>query len=901
MDNSIALLLVEDSLPEQELIRDVFSSSPFDDCHVGTAVRLAEALAYLKDHAIDLIVLDLNLPDSDGLASLAAIREQAPDLPVIVLTGNDDVALGKEAMRLGAQDFLAKGSGAEVLLPRICFYALERYRAQQKTQTAEMFLRKSLDAMSAQIAIVNRKKEIVLVNRAWHDFASGFDSDPAESDEIGTFFKHCLLVKNSHENEIERIGETIERIFSGELASHEFEYSCEKEAKKRWLQVKITPFTDRRSEFVVVACDDITGRVEMEIMLRQSRNFLRTILDTSPNLIFVKDLRGRYVMVNQTLIDLYESSFEEMLGKTDFEILAAKNLDTAEALFFQHGDRLVLESEKMQVFDAQSLTAANGRKAWYRTVKVQMVQPDSEPLLLGIATDITEDLKNQTKRRRSEQLMRTLLNALHLRIILLDSSMQVIWANDRALRESSCDHNEEIIGREYREVWRDSGVCLDCPVSKALKTGKIEVQTQTSPENQVLRITGCPVMDENGHICQVISITEDISERLSLERQLRQAQKMESLGTLAGGIAHDFNNILTAILGFTELGRHKISADSDLADDLEEIHKAGMRARDLVHQILTFCRQVEQEIAPLDLSRVIREALKLLRASLPSSIRFFYDIPANLGLVQADPTQIHQVVMNLCTNAAHAMAGSGGELSATLTEKYLSQEDLVLYHDLVAGLYLEFTVSDTGRGIPPENLQVIFDPYFTTKEVGEGTGLGLAVVHGIVRDYGGYIEVASVVGEGTTFTILLPAYIGAEKEPTEEDHTVEAVGRGESILVVDDEPALLKVFQRLFKKHGYKVDTCKDPRQAQKKIQNNPIAYDLMLSDVVMPYISGDNLAVEARRIAQDLPVILMSGNINKITLSRELGDDVLLLKKPLDSNILLTAVRELLDGLDSQ
>ncbi|MFN2354082.1 MAG: response regulator [Desulfopila sp.] len=640
MDNNITLLLVEDSLAEQELIREALSSSLsssfFDGYHVDTAVRLAEALAYLRDHAADLVVLDLNLPDSDGLASLAAIREQAPDLPVIVLTVNDDVAMGKEAMRLGAQDFLAKGSGAEAMLPRICFYALERHRAQQKAQAAE-------------------------------------------------------------------------------------------------------------------------------------------------------------------------------------------------------------------------------------------------------------------------NLLRTLLDALPLRIVLLDGNMQVVWANDRALKESSRDHHEEILGRPCREIWQNHGSCHDCPARKALKTGEIEVYTDTISQDQTVRISGCPVVDHNGHIYQVIAITEDISERRSLERQLRQAQKMESLGTLAGGIAHDFNNILTAILGFTELGRRRVGADSALADDLEEIQKAGMRARDLVHQILTFSRQVEQEIVPLDLSRVIREALKLLRASLPSSIQLTHDIPVNLGMVAADPTQIHQVVMNLCTNAAHAMAGSAGELSVTLAAKHLSREDLVLYHDIVAGLYLEFTVSDTGRGIPPEDLQVIFDPYFTTKEVGEGTGLGLAVVHGIVRDCGGCIEVASVVGQGTTFTILLPASSGLEKEPTEDEHIAEAAGRGESILVVDDEPAILKVVRRLLEGRGYKVDTCKDPRRAQIKIQQSPKDCDLLLSDVVMPNIMGDRLAVEARRAARDLPVILMSGNIDKLTLSRELGDDVVLLKKPLDSNILLKTVRELLDGPDSR
>ena len=368
-----------------------------------------------------------------------------------------------------------------------------------------------------------------------------------------------------------------------------------------------------------------------------------------------------------------------------------------------------------------------------------------------------------------------------------------------------------------------------------------------------------PIKNTSGEIINFVAVKRDVTEEIKLEGKLRQAQKMEAIGTLAGGIAHDFNNILSAIIGYTELAEYEIPEGSKTREKLKEVLKAGRRAKDLVKQILAFSRQGDQERKPLQIGHIVKEALKLLRASLPTTIEIRRNIEPYTGIIEADPTQIHQVLMNLCTNAAHAMNNKGGMLEVGIRNVEVENEDIGLeYPNVPPGRYVMLTIRDTGHGMSAGVVERIFDPYYTTKEKGEGTGLGLAVVHGIVKSHGGAITVYSEIGKGSTFNIYFPAI---EKKVEEEKETGEVIHTGhQRILFVDDEPALVDIGKKMLEHLGHEVIIRTSSLEALEAFRNNPDRFDLVISDKTMPQMTGFDLARELKQIRPDIPIILCTG-----------------------------------------
>ena len=385
-------------------------------------------------------------------------------------------------------------------------------------------------------------------------------------------------------------------------------------------------------------------------------------------------------------------------------------------------------------------------------------------------------------------------------------------------------------------------------------------------------------------------------EREELESQLRQAQKMEAVGTLAGGIAHDFNNILAAILGYTELALMDVPQGAQLHENLAEIRKAGMRAKDLVQQILAFSRKAEERKRPIRLAPIIKEALKMLRASIPVTVDIRSRLDIEEDTVLADPTQIHQIMMNLCTNAAHAME-NGGILDVSLKGFHQGEGMESAFAALPPGDYLHMRVSDTGRGIPPELLEKIFDPYFTTKDKGSGTGLGLAVVHGIVTSLGGAMFVQSEMGKGSTFDIVLPKAATGTSDLLSEENREPAYGN-ERILFVDDEESVIRVGRQMLERLGYTVTAFSNPLEALKVFKDAPDAFDLIVTDMTMPDMTGDRFASEVMTVRPDAPVILCTGYSERITEdeAEKMGIKAFAMK-PLAIRELAATVRRVLDG----
>jgi PAS domain S-box-containing protein len=353
-------------------------------------------------------------------------------------------------------------------------------------------------------------------------------------------------------------------------------------------------------------------------------------------------------------------------------------------------------------------------------------------------------------------------------------------------------------------------------------------------------------------------------EKSRLEDQLQQAQKMEAIGTLAGGIAHDFNNILSVIIGYTELILMNGNVDSEVKQNLKEIFNASKHARDMVKQILAFSRQSKHERKPIQVRHIVKEALKMLRASLPATIKIQQKIEKNTGVIEADPAQFHQVLMNLCTNAAHAMHEKDGVLEISLSNIDWDQNAAARPPELEPGPYLKLSVSDTGDGIHPETRDQIFEPYFTTKEKGEGTGLGLAVVQGIIKSHNGAVTVESAVGQGSTFHLYLPIIQGNVK--TDEAASAPLPMGQERVLLVDDEQPLVEIGKQMLERLGYTVTARTSSVEALALFKAQPDRFDLVITDIVMPNMAGERLAEKLMDIRADIPVILCTGYSEKFT-----------------------------------
>ncbi len=395
--------------------------------------------------------------------------------------------------------------------------------------------------------------------------------------------------------------------------------------------------------------------------------------------------------------------------------------------------------------------------------------------------------------------------------------------------------------------------------------------------------------------CMKESLVSYEKEKSKLEKQIRHSQKMEAIGTLAGGVAHDFNNILYPILGYTEMAIDEVAKGSPAHESLGEIMTAAQRARKLVEQILTFSRLDHQGRTLLKMQGAVKEALNLIRSTLPATIEIVQKIDAECGPVLADPTQIQQVVMNLCTNAFHAMHDHGGILTVSLEEVQIASDDLPASRNPVT--YIKLTVADTGYGIPKDIIERIFEPYFTTKKIGEGTGMGLAVVHGIIKGYDGDIQVYSEPGNGTTFNVYLPR-IDKDIE-TEDDIQVPIQKGDENILLIDDEDQIARMLEQMLKSLGYRVQAVTDPLAAMEIFENDPRAFDLVITDMTMPKITGDLLSREILKIRPDIPVILCTGFSKLIDeeRTRKIGIKKLIMKPVIKSEI-ARAIREVLESV---
>ena len=508
----------------------------------------------------------------------------------------------------------------------------------------------------------------------------------------------------------------------------------------------------------------------------------------------------------------------------------------------------------------------------------------------------------QVRRQTEVQLLRfkTAIENTAEAIILTDPQGAIEYVNPAFeattgyKKEDVWGQNPNILksglhGREfYQQLWETilAGKNWQGHLTNKTKTGKvIEFEATVSP-----------IPDEIGKLSGFVSVMRDVTRQMAMEKQLVQSQKMEAIGTLAGGIAHDFNNILSAIIGYTQIAMFDCEAEGKVGQNLNSVLAACERAKHLVQQILTFSRKTERTRVMMDLVPVIKESQKFLRASIPATIEIRLDLDPSPCFVQADSIQIQQIILNLCTNAVYAMRDEGGVLAIRLRKIELDEISIKKFGNLKPGRYLLLSISDSGCGMDKETISRIFEPFYTTKERGEGTGLGLSVAHGIVQSHEGFIDVYSERGKGTTFKVYLPEAFG-EVETIETTVHNSLPGGSEHILFVDDEKALVEIGRELLETLGYRVTTALSGKEALDLFTSAPNSFDLIITDQTMPRMTGTELAREVLKIRPKIPVLVCTGfsAFDAEDKARAAGI-TRLMTKPLEFKELAQTTRTLLD-----
>jgi PAS domain S-box-containing protein len=651
------------------------------------------------------------------------------------------------------------------------------------------------------------------------------------------------------------------------------------------------PIQDKPSFKIVVLC--VSGLVLMlaVVAIERARKYsraearFRELFDRAPVGYHEINAQGILTRVNQTELNMLGYSPDEMIGRpvTTFiadpvgpDFVRCRLLEEVSAgpieLSFRRKDGSVLptllEDRPIRASDGRVIGARStlqdisGRKQ--AEADLQRAHRELEQRVLERTAELRKEIQQREQAevalRESEERYRTLVENQGEGIGMLDPDGRFTFANPAAEASFGVGHGE-LLGRRLRDFAKSDEPWVT-PPAEACQDHRCVFELEiTRPDGRLrqLLVTATQQPENSSEPSRWLMLFRDNTDRKRLEDQLRQAQKMEAIGTLAGGIAHDFNNILTVIIPNAHLIQEDLKEHPSSQENLDQILQAAYRAKDLVQQILAFSRQQRQERRVLAVEPVLKEALGLLRSGLPSTIDIAVDIADSTPTVLADSTEIHQVIMNLCTNAAHAMRGQPGRLEIGLTPYLVDEEFAASHPGLRPGPHLRLTVGDTGHGMDAETLKRIFDPFFTTKPSGEGTGLGLAVVHGIVKNLGGVIQVYSQPGRGAVFHVYLPAQAGAAEPPAEEA-TEPPRGKGEHVLFIDDEEAVCRLTRLTLERIGYRVTAVTNSLAALDLFRSQPGAFDVVLTDLTMPGMTGVDLALQILHVRSDVPIILATG-----------------------------------------
>lgn len=906
-----SILVVDDNMINLLCLQQILLVNNYE---VIVATDGYQAIEAAERKQPDMILLDVMMPEMDGFETCrrlkaSSVTENIPIIFVTALSSSKDMVTGLE---LGGVDYIIKPyNTAEVLariktqlkvvvLNRELRRAFDFQEGEVKRRTAELqaanealrtsrnLLQNVLDAVPELLFVVDRELNILFSNDPTWRMSMNDNGCPTCSSQLRKLANPC---RKCSVLEVFNTGRSVEREVIG------------REDERVW-EIRAFPIYDEKSEpsLVVEYIREVTTLKQAQREIVKRRQFLEAVLEYAPDAIVTLDEVHHVIDWNPGAVRMFGFSPEEAQGR-HLDILVAQGGSLAEA---GEKTQVILSGRVVEPFETIRQRRDNTSLNVIAAASPIMI----DGLLAGavaVYTDISALKSNEEELRRSHERFLTVMESIDATIYVADmATHEILFMNQQMMKRFGRDLTGGVCWRDLRG---QSGPCPACPNSRLLDdqgdpTGGCSLEDFDPAVNRWFRNNDRAIKWVDQRLVR-LQMATDITdqkrieqERKEYERRIQQLQKMEAIGTLAGGIAHDFNNILSAVFGYAELALIRSGGNQVLQRNLGGILEAAKRAKELVQQILLFSRQGEQELKPLQIRPLIKESLKMLRSSLPTTIKIRQQIQGDFENVLANPTQIHQIIMNLCANAAQAMEEDGGVLTVGLSQVELTEEDVRHHPGRAAGLYLKLRVQDTGRGIPAELVDKIYNPYFTTKAKGQGTGLGLSVVHGIVQSYSGLIELGSDPGRGTVFEVFLPAI---EMEAAREElPVIQLPGGSEHILLVDDEEALIEVLGDMLRLLGYRVTATTSSADALGMFQARPADFDLIITDMTMPGLTGDRLTAEVRADRPDLPVIICTGYNRRLSDNNPESLAVqAILMKPVEHIDFARTVRAVLDGED--
>ncbi|WP_163354635.1 PAS domain-containing hybrid sensor histidine kinase/response regulator [Desulfobacter hydrogenophilus] len=772
-----------------------------------------------------------------------------------------------------------------ILLGRLLINRRNRIKSEQLQQESEQRFQRAMNASQDGVYDWDLKTKDIYYSPGWKRML-GYEPDELPND-------FSIWEELTHPDDVKASWTIINEVIEGKRDRFEIE-SRMKHKNGHWVDIlsRSNLYKDDLNGKVRVVGThvDISEIKKVERKLKEREEEHGAILKTAMDGFCILDTAGRFLEVNETYCEMSGYAEEELLR---MDISSVEDVeepaDTAahmQKVLAEGQDRFESRHRRKDgtVFDVE--------------VSVQN-RPLDEPQCVVFIRDITAHRKAE---QDYQTLFREMLDGFALHEIILDAAGTPVdyrfLAVNPAFERMTSLKAVDIVGRTVIEALPSTERHWIKTYGKVALTGEpAHFESHSAEVGKYFEVTSFrPVPGQFACIFQDITERKKAeAEREKLQTQLTQAQKMESIGNLAGGIAHDFNNILFPIVGMSELLLEDLPPGSGERENVKEIFKAGKRGSDLVKQILAFSRESEHKMMPTRIQNILKEVIKLSRSTIPTYIEIEQDIQQNCGMVMADPSQIHQIGMNIITNAYHAVEDTGGKIFIKLNQTVLDTNKL-LQTDLKQGDYAVLSISDTGHGMSKELSGKIFDPYFTTKKQDKGTGLGLAVVYGIVKAHGGDIKVHSEIGKGSTFDIYFP--VMEKTDRTESFIEVEAYhGGNERILLVDDEESIAKLEKRMLERMGYKVTSRLHSGEALEKFKSSPSLFDLVITDMSMPNIPGDELARKIKSIRSDVPIIICTGFSERIHENNfeQMGIDGLLMKPVVKSELAKT-VRKVLE-----